>query len=259
MQESNPPEFSPRKAEAFRPCRRPPLAKLTIFDDGIKEGEVIRLRADEYLIGREQSDVKIVHDAMIDSPHLKIRREAHGQSYRWTIADLDSRFGLWMRVRKIELRSTTEFLVGRGRYRFRAASEESSASLSNFDARIIRGSFFGQSLDTNLNGFSSIYPTLESLEYSSESDETIINKVFLIDDDYWIGRDATCALRSSSDTFLMPKHVHVFREGQKWFAETLPGPNGMWIKTMRIVVDHSSSFQIGEQRFRLICEWRDDD
>jgi len=259
MQESDPTSSSSQKIEAFRPIRRPPIAKLTIFDDGIKDGETVRLRAGQYIIGRDEGDIKIVHDFLIDNPHLKIHRESYGQAFRWIITDLESRFGLWMRVRKIELRDQTEFLVGRGRYCFRAAKEETPESLSSMDARLMRGSLLGQSLDTNLSGYTSTYPTLESLSYAADSTDAILNKVFLIDGEYWIGRDASCAFRSSSDTFLMNRHVRIFREDSKWFSETLPAPNGMWIRTPRIIVDHSSSFQIGEQRFRLISNWQDDD
>lgn len=245
--------------EPFRPTRRPSIARLTIFDDGTKDGEIIRLRADEYSIGRTEGSIQICNDPLIDNPHVCIQRECHNKSYRWIITDLDSRTGLWMRVRKIELRNDTEFLLGRGRYRYRDATAELYASMSSLEARLDRGSLLGQSLDTNLNGFSSTYSTLELFDVTATPTESSIRKIFLIDDEYWIGRDSSCVMRSSSDTFLMAKHARVFHESTKWFAESLPGPNGMWIRTRRIVVENASSFQIGEQRFRLTCRLKDED
>ena len=45
--------------ELFAPKRRPPTAKLVVMDDGsVTEGEVVRIRKDEYVIGRREGDLR---------------------------------------------------------------------------------------------------------------------------------------------------------------------------------------------------------
>ncbi|MDZ4848608.1 MAG: FHA domain-containing protein [Pirellulaceae bacterium] len=239
--------------ESFRPTLRPPIANLTIFDDGEKDGEIVRLRREEYFIGRSQGDIQIAHDSLISDPHLSLRRDRTDNGYLWIVSDLESRTGLWMRVRRIELREETEFLLGRGCYRFRTAVADPSEIDNSLEACVNRGSLFGQTMDTNLDGFTCAYPTLESIDRDNGPGTKAAKKLILVDNEYWIGRDVSCGLRASSDTFLMPRHCRIFSEGGKWFAESMPGPNGMWIRRLRIIVDSSSTFQIGEQRFRLVC------
>jgi hypothetical protein len=163
-----------------------------------------------------------------------------------------------MRVRKIELREGTEFLIGRSRYRFCAPTSEFNTSLTSMSQKLEKGNLLEQTLDKNLTGFNSNFPSIEVADYSLGAGEEATNKVFLIDDTYWLGREVSCAFRSVNDIFLAPKHARIFKASNRWFVETLPVPNGMWLRTSRMVVENSASFQIGEQRLRLVCRWTSD-
>src|SRR5271157_4341310 len=46
-------------ATLFRPTVRPPVAVLTVCDDGKLDGEVIRIRDQRFVIGRSEGDLKI--------------------------------------------------------------------------------------------------------------------------------------------------------------------------------------------------------
>ena len=56
----------------YRPTSRPPLAILTVFDDGKSEGEMIRIRAAKFTIGRTEGDLRIPIDGRISSRHVEI-------------------------------------------------------------------------------------------------------------------------------------------------------------------------------------------
>ena len=92
------PAKPPASTGAYRPTQRPPLALLTVLDDGKSEGEVVRLRADRFVIGRSEGDLLIPHDQQISARHIEITRQRSGDKYRWVVTDLQSSNGLFIRV-----------------------------------------------------------------------------------------------------------------------------------------------------------------
>jgi len=105
-------------AQPYRPTQRPPVALLTVLDDGKGDGEVLRLRADRFVIGRSEGDCLIPHDPLISARHLEISRHRVGEQFRWVVTDLQTTNGLFIRVSRAALADKAEFLVGKGRYRF---------------------------------------------------------------------------------------------------------------------------------------------
>src|SRR5262249_13197262 len=53
-----------RAASPYRPMKRPPLALLTVYDDGKTEGEVIRIRGSRFVIGRTDGNLHIPFDGL---------------------------------------------------------------------------------------------------------------------------------------------------------------------------------------------------
>src|SRR5690242_19786653 len=49
-----PPSPQVPAARPYRPTFRPPVALLTLCDDGERDGEVIRIRTDRFVIGRAE-------------------------------------------------------------------------------------------------------------------------------------------------------------------------------------------------------------
>ena len=109
-----------RSAVPFRPTVRPPVAVLTVFDDGKTDGEMIRIRDHRFIIGRTEGDLCIPLDGRISARHVEITHQVVGGLHRWVVTDLQSTHGMFVRVSRTVLADKAEFLVGNGRYRFDA-------------------------------------------------------------------------------------------------------------------------------------------
>jgi hypothetical protein len=68
----------------FRPLRRPPVALLTILDDGSDtEGELIRIRTTKFSLGRADCDVSIPFDPDLSGVHATLECVHQRGEYRW--------------------------------------------------------------------------------------------------------------------------------------------------------------------------------
>ncbi len=240
--------------QSYRPIQRPAMARLTIYDDGCSDGEVIRLREDRTTIGRDRAIVRIPHDPLIDPCHFSIERQWIDDEWRWVLTDLDSQTGLWIRVRKTKLRDESQFMVGRNRYLFREASAHTD-SRAQLEARLADGSLPGWDISSEGETQERRVSCLEKLSNAiAKSGEMA---TYLIDGDFMDWSLSRMCRQRASDTFLAAKHVRIYRDEQ-WCAETQGAPNGLWIRMERLVVQESCAFQIGEQRFHLSCRWNDD-
>jgi hypothetical protein len=65
-------------ASLFRPTARPHVAMLTVCDDGKLDGEVIRIRDHQFVIGRTEGDLKIPIDGRISSRNVEITLQTLG-------------------------------------------------------------------------------------------------------------------------------------------------------------------------------------
>jgi pSer/pThr/pTyr-binding forkhead associated (FHA) protein len=246
--------------ESFRPTYRPPMARFTLFDDGSTQGETFRLRNSVTIIGRRDCDINVPHDEMISDQHLSIHLESKDGIYRWVIKDLNSATGLWVRVRRIDLRDGTEFLLGGQRFEFEEGlaldENERSAMLS----RITNGSYSGSSSVPG-NSFarlirSAFSPAIVKRENTLSVSTDSSRILTLIEGEYWIGRGPESSMQVPDDPFLASQHACIAMESDRtWIARTAGVPNGMWVRMKQIVVNESCSFQIGEQRCRFVCTW----
>lgn len=226
----------------FRPVNRPPMAILLIFDDCQETSEAIRVRKDQTTIGRN-ADVSISHDQAIADQHARIiRSRVHGK-YRWRVQDLESPRGLFVRVKKAILREGTEFLAGSHQYRFTDAPETPQGN-TKFRARLDAGSIPGNSMFQLDVG----YPSIQRIRAETEE------QLWLIADDYWIGRDKSCGLCVPDDRLLADKHVQLTKTSEGWQLSSYGVTNGFWVRMKEVRVTKSCTFQLGEQRFRLIVD-----
>lgn len=254
---------SEQPVETYRPTHRPPMARLTLFDDGSVEGELFRIRSSSTTVGRRDCDVNIQHDSMVSDKHLAIDLEKQNGEYRWIIRDLESKTGLWVRVRKIELKDGSEFLLGGQRFQFQDSVRLDEDARAEMLARIENGSYCGTT-STSGNSYAKLFRS------AFIPDTTPINPLMasasapssftLIDGDYWIGRGPESAMRIPDDPFLASKHACIARESTRtWIARTEGAPNGMWVRMKQIIVNNSCTFQIGEQRCRFVSSWSRDE
>jgi pSer/pThr/pTyr-binding forkhead associated (FHA) protein len=230
-------------ARSYRPTQRPPIALLTVLDDGKADGEVVRLRTDRFLIGRSEGDLLIPNDQQISARHLEITRLRVGDKYRWVVTDLQSANGLFIRVSRTVLSDKTEFLAGMGRYRFEAPS----GSLPETVDHLPPETFPEGTRPPGNEGAVPLQPSLVELVGGK-----VTARLPLVKAEYWIGSDPACALCRAGDPFIEPRHVRLYREANgAWHAQNNKTANGLWLKVPQITVADSCSFQIGEQRFRL--------
>ena len=226
----------------FRPVNRPPMAILLIFDDGQETSEATRIRNDQTTIGRN-ADVSIPHDPGIADQHARIIRSRGRDKYKWRVQDLESPSGLFVRVKKAVLREGTEFLAGSHHYTFTGAPQIPQGT-TKLRARLDAGSIPGQSM------FQSevAYPSIRRIQ--AEGSE----RLWLIAEDYWIGRDKSCGLCVPDDRLLADKHVQLTKTSEGWQLSSYGVTNGFWVRMKEVQVTKSCTFQLGEQRFRLIVD-----
>jgi len=240
------------------------MARLTLFDDGSVEGELIRIKSASTTIGRRGCNVNIQHDSMVSDLHLAIDLENKNGEYRWIIKDLDSQTGLWVRVRRIELKDGSEFLLGRQRFQFQDRIRLDEDARTEMLARIENGSYSGSasvSGDSYAKLSRSAFIPMDTTFFNPLAATAIASRsLTLIDGDYWIGRGPQSAMQIPDDPFLASKHICITNESSRtWIARTEGAPNGMWVRMKQIIVNNSCTFQIGEQRCRFVCSWSRDE
>jgi FHA domain len=233
-----------RSAVPYRPTVRPPLAILTVFDDGRTDGEMIRIRDHRFIIGRTDGDLCIPLDGRISARHLEITHQVVGGLHRWVITDLQSTHGMYVRVSRTVLADKAEFLVGNGRYRFDAPFADAGPTVDH----VAGGAGFSETHGWD-EGASTFRPAAVTELLGSE----IGNRMLLIKNEYWIGSDTACPICRPDDPFCEPRHVRLYRGGSRggWHAEHPKTHNGLWMRMPQITVESTAQFQIGEQRFQL--------
>ena len=239
------------------------MARLTLFDDGSVEGEVLRIRSGSTTVGRRGCDINIQHDSMVSDPHLAIDLENKDGVFRWIIRDSKSETGLWVRVRRIELKDGSEFLLGSQRFQFQDSVPLNENDRATMLARIEHGSYSGPASIVG-NYYATISQSEFTLANATLGNPLVVTanasrRLTLIDGEYWIGRGPESNMRIPDDPFLASKHVSIIKEAsRKWIARTAGAPNGMWVRMKQIIVNNSCTFQIGEQRCRFVCSWTRD-
>ena len=228
--------------DPYRPTSRPPIALLTVFDDGKSEGELIRIRDQRFVIGRTEGDLRIPIDSRISARHVEITLQSLGGIHRWVVTDLQSTHGMFVRVSRTILNDRAEFLVGNGRYRFESPQDLAEATIP--EATDAPG--FGQTV-----GWAGGPSPIRAPAVTELLGNEIGNRVLLVKPEYWIGADPTCAICRSDDPFCEPRHVRLYRGNHGWHAEHNRTFNGLWIRMAQIVVDSTVRFQIGEQRLQI--------
>lgn len=236
--EPAPPSPEP-ETPIYRPTRRPPMALLTVFDDGREEGELLRLRGDRFVIGRTEGNLVIPHDGLLSGRHAEIVRLTEGGQATWYLHDLNSTNGTYVRVSRTLLRHGQEILLGSHRFRFETAE---LAQPDEAPDKMKQG-------DSARQAKHSKTPLAALVDLSSSKN---VKRHVLSNAECWIGRDNSCSVVLSKDPFVNPRHA-VLRQDRKgrWQMENHRSVNGIWLRVNRIALESACHFQLGEQRFLL--------
>ena len=138
---------------------------------------------------------------------------------RWTLVDLQSSSGTFVRIGAAPLRPNNEIIVGSGRYRFEAGAAASRSAV----------------------------PSLVEVSPAGP-----VKRIALTQPEYWLGRDAKlCAIARPDDAFVNARHARLFRDGQgQWHIENNKSLNGLWLRiTEPMPLNNACQFRMGEQRF----------
>jgi hypothetical protein len=233
-----------RSVEPFRPSLRPPIAVLVAFDDGSDEGQSVRLRGDRFVIGRSEGDLLIPHDGQVSARHAElVRRKDEDSAWVWTLTDLGSTNGSFVRAGVALLKEGQEFLVGRTRYRFEGGEGEAPAEPASQEARPPETA---KSTIAYISSASAPVPTIIELTPSGPG-----GRVPLLEAEYWIGSDrAACLISPAHDPFVSPRHARLSRDAKgRWHVHNNKSANGVWVRVEQMDLTGSCYFQLGEQRF----------
>ena len=225
----------------FRPAQRPAMALLCIVDDGQDEGEIVRLRADKYVLGRVEGDIRIPHDSLISARHAELSRQLDKGETSWCICDLGSTNGTYFRIATATMEANQQVLIGGKQYRFDDPLQAVCAAADAADDAPGTRRAFG-------NKVGSLLPALVELTEQGEGQRYPIPQA-----ECWIGRDPQqCAVVLASDAMVNPRHVRIFRDNAgRWNLEDAKSHNGTWLRVNKVRFKRTSQFMLGEQRFIL--------
>lgn len=228
----------------FCPTVRPPIAILAVLDDGESSGELIRIRDEQFIVGRTEGDLRLPFDELLSSRHLAINRQIVQGAWRWVITDLQSRNGVFFRVSKAPLSHNTEFLIGGGCYKFQIVQQTCP--------------------DTQgWNGINSAPPGTRAFQGDLQPGTATITELLrggigsrqtLVKDSYRIGSDVQCDIVRNQDPFTRSEHATLTRSDRgTWVIQNNSTKNGVWIRLPQIGISSGGTceFQAGEQRFKL--------
>ena len=224
----------------FRPTQRPPLAVLTVFDDGVDSGETIRIRQDQFVIGRTEGDLLIAHDAQMSGRHAELLRKLHKDRHRWVLSDLGSTNGTFVRVGHALLQHGQEFILGRTRYRFEnnSAQAATDAQPASTNPNTTRPWPAGPEREL-------VPAVVELLGQASGS------RVRVTGGELWLGKDAGhCQVVLRDDLFASARHARIRLDDEgRWLIENNKSVNGVWLRIDRLALKGTCHFLLGEQQF----------
>ena len=224
--------------QPFRPVIRPAVPILTVLDDGsIDDGEQIRIRKDCFVIGRSSGDLTIPNDATMSSRHAEIRLTTSRGQREWTLHNLESVNGTFVRVGAAALAYDTIVLIGSRRFRLEKPAATASELPGTDTLRIDQPADPGES-----------WPTL-----AESSGRTNALRFPLHSPKITIGRIGSGCDIQLDDPLVAAVHAELVADSSGgWKLIGKKSRNGIWVKTAVTPLMSCCFFQCGEQRFKFV-------
>ena len=231
-----------QETTSYRPTLRPSMGLLYVLDDGEDSGEIVRIRANSFLIGRVEGNLTIPHDVGISGRHAEVSRRFENGGHCWYLKDLQSTNGTFVRASTVILNHEQEVMIGSGRFRFEvptAPTESAPAIESEVDGTRKWEALSGPRAVTGLQpAFVDISPGRPGRRFSLREHE------------HWVGRDPSLCSIVINDPMVDKKHARIYRdEKNRWIIANAKSRNGLWARIQEVGLGRGGFFQCGEQRF----------
>lgn len=230
-----------RDTQPFRPNLRPSMAILCALDDGEDVGELVRIRASSFVIGRVEGDLIIPHDGGISGRHAEISRRIENGESCWYLKDLNSTNGTFVRASTLVLHDGQELLIGSRRFRF-----ESPASATLPDPAQASNATRKWEAVSNADGGTSAPPSLVEMTQGR-----VAHRSPLANQEQWLGRDPRHCSIVIDDPMVERRHARIDRDERtnRWQITNARSRNGLWARIQEVAMGRGGYFQCGEQRF----------
>jgi len=223
--------------QPYRPVNRPPVALLTILDDGsTTTGETVRIRKPVCLIGRTEGSVVIPHDQSMSSRHAEIIREGARPPYTWFLRDVGSTNGTFVRCDNAPLRADRLLMLGSRRFRLHMPGGGPAALAG---------------LHTAAEAHAAAVAGVPMLVETTVPTDPVC--IPLMGSRVEVGRPGFDNHVEIDDALLGSLHA-VFTQAadSTWWVDAMPSRNGVWIQVHSVELTESCRFQCGEQRFVFV-------
>jgi len=233
----SPPRPTGSAEQPYRPANRPPVALVTILDDGAATtGEMVRIRQTACLIGRSEGTITIPHDPLISARHAEIVRSGLEQPYIWHLRDVGSTNGTFVCCKRAPLRPDRIIILGSRR--FRPHLPHAPAASSPAETPRTASSAAG------LSG----WPML--METTAPVNPLCIR---LVGSRLSVGRPGFGNQIELDDPLLANVHAVITQaDDGTWWIQATPSHNGVWVQVRSVELTESCRFQCGEQRFIFV-------
>jgi len=202
----------------------------------------VRIRAGSFVIGRVEGDLVIPHDGGMSGRHAEITRRHEGGEYRWSLADLNSTNGTFVRAANVILGHEQELLIGSRRYRFELRQGARASDPPPHAANATRK---WQSLASASADPGATDAALVEIQPGGEG-----RRFPLTGAEQWLGRDPRQSAIVIDDPMVDRRHARIYRDEKgRWILAGTRSVNGLWARVQEVALGRGGYFQAGEQRF----------
>ena len=232
------PELLAASEEPYRPVIRPAVPILTVLDDGsVDEGEQIRIRKDSFVIGRSSGDLVIPNDATMSGRHAEIRLTTNRGQRQWTLHNLESVNGTFVRVGNATLGDDTIIILGSHRFRLQKPAFEEPEQSGEDTYRIDQPADSGKA-----------WPTL-----TESAGKPNCLRFPLQTPQVTIGRKGGGCHIQLDDPLVATLHAELIADARgTWKLVGKKSRNGIWVNANATTLASCCFFQCGEQRFKFV-------
>jgi len=224
----------------YRPVLRPPVPVLTALDDGSMDvGEEIRIRKSPFVIGRSGGDLMLPNDPTVSKEHAELRLVAARGVAHWTLQNLGSVNGTFVRVNHASFFSDTIVIIGSRRYRLEGPVRQ----LGVPSPGVGEGTLLVERESSDL-----AWPALVESSGRADGVRHVVRKPTVTIGGVYGGCDIEL-----DDPLVSRHHATLHRDpAGVWRLSAGKTRNGIWANIQSVALTSYCYFQCGEQRFRFM-------